>query len=374
MNSNVVDVVVVGAGQAGLSAAYFLAHRGFRPHTDFVVLDGNDGPGGAWRHRWPSLTLGGAHGIHPLPGLDLDAVPTDSTRPSSDVVAEYFAHYESTFDLPVVRPAPVESVSDAGDGLLRVVSPKGSWLTRGLINATGTWTRPFWPRYPGMETFRGRQLHTADYWSAEEFAGQHLVVVGGGHSAVQHLLEIDEVATTTWVTRRPPRWRDAPFDERARREAVRGVADRVEHGERPDSVVSVTGLVVTPAVRAARARGRLDRLPMFDRVTPDGVAWDDGRVVRADAILWATGFRHALDHLAPLGLRNPRGGIAMDGTHVTADPRIHLLGYGPSASTIGANRAARVAVRDLRQHLASEDRQHLASDDRPHLRRELVTG
>ena len=78
-----VDVVVIGAGQAGLSAGYFLANRGLRPHTDFVVLDGNDGPGGAWRHRWPSLTLGGAHGIHPLPGLDLDSAPTDSTRPSS---------------------------------------------------------------------------------------------------------------------------------------------------------------------------------------------------------------------------------------------------------------------------------------------------
>lgn len=68
-------------------------------------------------------------------------------------------------------------------------------------------------------------------------------------------------------------------------------------------------------------------------------------------ILWATGFRHALDHLAPLGLRGPAGGIAMSGTHVAGDPRIHLLGYGPSASTIGANRAGRQAVRDVRAFL-----------------------
>jgi NAD(P)H-nitrite reductase large subunit len=90
---------------------------------------------------------------------------------------------------------------------------------------------------------------------------------------------------------------------------------------------------------------------MFDRLTADGVAWDDGREVKADVILWATGFRHALDHLAPLHLRNDRGGITMDGTQVATDPRIHLLGYGPSASTIGATRAARVAVRDLRERL-----------------------
>ena len=77
------------------------------------------------------------------------------------------------------------------------------------------------------------------------------------------------------------------------------VADRVAAGARPESVVSVTGLGVTPAVAAAREQGVLDRLPVFDRVTPDGVAWDDSRFVRADVILWATGFRHALDHLAP---------------------------------------------------------------------------
>ena len=350
-----VDVLVVGAGQAGLSAAWFLAHRGFAPHDEFVVLDGNDGPGGAWRHRWPSLTLGGAHGIHPLPGLDLDPSDGGPQVPARDVVAAYFARYERTFDLPVLRPVTVSAVREAAAGRLQVETSAGTWHTRGLVNATGTWTRPFWPTCPGMATFRGRQLHTADYRSADEFAGQHVVVVGGGHSAIDHLQELAAVTTTTWVTRRPPRWRQNPFDEPARRAAVDRVADAVAHGRRPDSVVSTTGLVETPTLVAARERGALHRLPMFDRLTPEGVAWDDrgdgGHHVRADVILWATGFRHALDHLAPLRLRDARGGIRMTGTQVAADPRIHLLGYGPSASTIGANRGARAAVRDLRRYL-----------------------
>ncbi len=349
-----VEVVVIGAGQAGLSAAYFLAHRGFAPHRDFIVLDGNDGPGGAWRHRWPSLTLGRAHGIHPLPGMDLTEAEARTDVPASEVVADYFARYEDTFDLPVVRPVAVTAVREAGDGRLLVETDRGTWRTRGLLNATGTWTRPFWPRYPGMEDFRGRQLHTADYTSAEDFRGQHVVVVGAGHSAVQHLLEIAKVTTTTWATRRPPAWREAPFDSGWGRTAVGTVAERVAAGQRPDSVVSVTGLAVTPAVAAAREQGVLDPVPIFDRVTPDGVAWDDGRFVRADVILWATGFRHALDHLAPLQLRGPEGGIRMTGTQVADDPRIHLLGYGPSASTIGANRAGRSAVRDLRRWLATD--------------------
>jgi NADH dehydrogenase FAD-containing subunit len=95
----------------------------------------------------------------------------------------------------------------------------------------------------------------------------------------------------------------------------------------------------------------LERLPMFDSITPDGVAWGDGRFVRADVILWATGFRAAVKHLAPLRLRGAGGGIRMNGTAVAGEPRIHLVGYGPSASTIGANRAGQAAARQLRRLL-----------------------
>jgi pyruvate/2-oxoglutarate dehydrogenase complex dihydrolipoamide dehydrogenase (E3) component len=116
-------------------------------------------------------------------------------------------------------------------------------------------------------------------------------------------------------------------------------------------VVSATGYPATPAVKAAQASGVLDRLPMFERITPDGVVWADGHGQRADVILWCTGFRPAIDHLAPLRLREPGGGIRVDGTRVVVDPRIQLVGYGPSASTIGANRAGRIAAREVRRLL-----------------------
>jgi hypothetical protein len=98
---------------------------------------------------------------------------------------------------------------------------------------------------------------------------------------------------------------------------------------------------------------------MFERVTPSGVEWaaganDDGLLFQpADVILWATGFRAALDHLAPLALREPGGGIVLDGTTAARDRRVQLVGYGPSASTIGANRAGREAARGVLRALGA---------------------
>ncbi len=346
-----VEVVVIGAGQAGLAAAYHLRRTGFEPDRDFVVLDHSPGPGGAWQFRWPSLTFGKVHGMHALPGMEL--TDGDPARPSAEVVSEYFDRYERTFDLRVRRPVEVRAVREGTDGRLLVETSDGDWSTRALINATGTWDRPFWPRYPGQETFRGRQLHTAQYAGPEEFAGRRVVVVGGGASGTQHLLELAPyAAATTWVTRRPPVFREGPFDQEAGRAAVALVDERVRQGLPPRSVVSVTGLPLNDAVRQGLADGVLDRQPMFDRIVPDGVEWRDGRRIAADVILWATGFRAALDHLASLHLREPGGGIRVEGTRAVADPRIHLVGYGPSASTVGANRAGRAAVRDIRRLLA----------------------
>jgi hypothetical protein len=271
----------------------------------------------------------------------------DPREPSSEFLARYFRDYEEELGLSVRRPVKVHSVSREDTdpaGLLGIATSDGDWTARAVINATGTWTRPFWPIYPGQSTFRGRQLHVADYVSAEEFKGQHVIVVGGGISAVGLLDEISRVTTTSWFTRREPVWRDEEFDARAGHDAVALVEERVRRGLPPQSVVSVTGLIWTPALKAAAARGALDRQPMFTSIESCGVRLAEGGFQPADAILWATGFRAELEHLAPLHLRGPGGGIAMEGTQVASEPRVHLVGYGPSSSTIGANRAGRAAV------------------------------
>jgi pyruvate/2-oxoglutarate dehydrogenase complex dihydrolipoamide dehydrogenase (E3) component len=326
-------VAVIGAGQAGLSAAYHLVRMGFSPYDGVVVLDRNPAPGGAWQHRWDSLTMHDVHGIANLPGV---AVPDSAGDERANAfVPQYFADYEARFELPVVRPVIVESVRHDGE-LFELATDRDSYQAEAIVNATGTWNRPFMPWYPGIETFKGRQLHTADYNGPGEFAGKHVLVVGGGASAVQLLAEISAVGSTTWVTRRPPEWR------------MPGEEFGPEIGRQ---IIAVTGLQLREQEQAAYRKGVYTRLPMFSRIIPDGVEWADGRVEQVDAILWATGFRADLAHLAPLHLREPSGGIRMDGTHTVLEPRVHLIGYGPSASTIGGNRAGFQAARQLRDLL-----------------------
>ena len=103
-------MAVIGAGQAGLSAAYHLRRQGL----EYVVLDGEDGPGGAWRHRWRSLRMGTVNGIFDLPGMPKP--PVDAAEPAADAVPRYFAAYEREFGFPILRPVRVLAVRDADGG------------------------------------------------------------------------------------------------------------------------------------------------------------------------------------------------------------------------------------------------------------------
>lgn len=343
LDSTALDAVVIGAGQAGLSTSFHLRRLGLA----HVVLDADAAPGGAWQHRWDSLTMADVHGVADLPDAP---APARSDARANEVLPAWFAEYERTHELPVERPVRVDRVESAGE-LLQVRAGARSWLTRTVVNATGTWTRPFVPRYPGQEGFGGEQLHTVDYPGAEHFRGKRTLVVGGGASAVQLLGEIRPVTDTLWVTRREPVWHHGPGEFDGRR-AIGLVEERVRQGLPPASVVSVTGLGLRAQEQEAQRLGAYERLPMFDRIEPDGVRWSDGSFEPVDAILWATGFRPAVGHLAPLGLRTRQGGIRLEmstrdvqsATTAVADPRVQLVGYGPSASTIGGNRAGRAAA------------------------------
>ncbi len=344
--------IVIGAGQAGLSASYHLR----RLDIEHIVLDANEHPGGAWQHRWDALTMHDVHGVAELPGT---APPPLSAARANLIVPASFFEYEREQKIPVLRPVEVTRVNDE-NGILVVQAGEREWRARTLVNATGTWTHPFLPHYPGTDTFRGEQFHTVDYPGPEHFRGRRVLIVGGGASAVQFLGALAPISDTIWVTRREPVWRTDEFTPEAGAAAVALVERRVAAGLPPESVVRVTGLVLRPQERAAERLGAYAaRRPMFQRIEPDGVRWADGTFAPVDAIIWATGFRPAIAHLAPLHLRSPAGGIQLDrngrGTTAVADPRIQLVGYGPSASTIGANRAGRTAAKGVQRWLSTTE-------------------
>jgi NAD(P)H-nitrite reductase large subunit len=86
---------------------------------------------------------------------------------------------------------------------------------------------------------------------------------------------------------------------------------------------------------------------MFDHLEEHAVAWADGRTEPIDAVIWATGFRPDIRHLSPLHLHEKAGGVAVTTGAAERDPRIFFAGYGPTASTIGANRSGRTIARQV---------------------------
>ncbi|GAB3500411.1 ArsO family NAD(P)H-dependent flavin-containing monooxygenase [Amycolatopsis cihanbeyliensis] len=342
-----VDVVVVGAGQAGLAVGYYLR----RARLEFVVLDAQQSPGGAWRHGWDSLRLFSPARYSSLPGWPMPPYPGGG-YPAAGHVRDYLAAYERRYELPVHRPVRVGAIRRAGDRLA-VGTDTGTWSAHAVISATGTWWRPFVPTVPGGTLFTGRQLHTAGYRTADDFAGQRVVVVGGGNSGAQIAADLHTVAAVTWVTRRPPRFLPDNVDGRALFEIATRRRRTLDAGHQDTSGVAGLGdIVVVPAVRRARDAGVLRAREMFARLDHDGPVWTNGVAEPADAVIWCTGFRPALRHLASLGLRTEYGVPATDGTRAVAEPRLHLLGYGDwtgpaSATLVGVGPTARSAVAEI---------------------------
>jgi cation diffusion facilitator CzcD-associated flavoprotein CzcO len=360
------QVVIIGAGQAGLSTAYHLSRQGLVAGRDLIILDRGPDAGGAWQHRWNALRVGDAHRIHDLPGMSetgLSFATAPMDLPARDVVRDYYAAYEDHYALDVRRPATVTAVHRDGDGdeitdgfSVGVTVPTGavSYRTRVVVNASGTWARPRVPQVAGADIFAGVQLSTPQYVSASEFAGKRVAVVGAGTSALGFLDELTTAgADTTWFTRRPPKFvsMEEGLDRNLGVAAVQRQDNAAQAGRRLPSIVGSTGLPWNSRARRLEPSGALTRHPMFARLVTDGAVASDGTHIALDAVIWATGFDAELDHLGSLALDATEGGITVKDGESADALGLFLAGYGPQASTIGANRAGRAMARLIMKKL-----------------------
>ncbi len=355
------DVLVVGGGQAGLAVGYYLRRTGL----SFAIFDATEGPGGAWRRGWDSLRAFSPARWSSLPGRIMPG-GTDG-YPTRDEVVSYLADYEDRYGLPVYRPVRVWAI-ERRDGVLaaRMSSRAGTALVkaRAVVSATGTWSEPYVPDYPGKGDFRGDQVHSAFYCAPDAYAGEKVLVVGGGNSAAQILAEVSRVANTTWATLEGPRFLPDDVDGRVLFErATERYRVRREDREAPP-IGGLGDVVMVPPVKEARERGVLESAGPFERFTETGVVWPDGREEPFDAVVWCTGFRSALGHLRPLCVVGEDGQVDVErggaGTRSVAEPRLWLVGYGEwtgfaSATLIGVGRSACATVEEVGGALRAGD-------------------
>lgn len=341
-----VDVVIIGGGQAALAVAYFLR----RSELSFVILDGEPAPGGAWRHAWNSLRLFSPATWSSIPGWMMPVMAQG--YPTREHVIDYLSQYEQRYQFPLQRPVWVDAVqrTDAG---LRVQAGERHWDARAVVSATGTWRNPFIPVYPGAELFAGEQLHSADYVEPQAFAGKKVLVVGGGNSGAQILAEVSTVADATWVTPSEPLFLPDEVDGRVLFERATERWKALQEGRTIEQPVGGLGdVVMVPPVVEARERGVLKAVRPFTRFTPAGVVWADGTQAQVDVVIWCTGFRPALAHLATLEVLNEQGTVDVEGTRSLEEPRLWLVGYGEwtgaaSATLIGVTRTARSTAAEI---------------------------
>ncbi len=342
------DIVVVGGGASGLSAAGALKHRGFGP----IALEQDERIGGTWARRYERLHL---HTIRRFSGLAHFGIPRDHPRyVPKDLYARYLQRYAETLDLDVRLRQRVDRVTRE-NGRWRVEAGSSTWTARAVILATGRYRAPLTPSWPGRDAFRGRLLHSSAYGSGRDFAGARVLVVGVGNSGAEIAADLAEqgAALVAIAVRTPPPImpRDlfgfvpaqlfglvfTPVPARRLLDRAGAVLRRLGTGDlgryglgreawgpftaRRPAVIDVG------FVRQLKA-GRIHVRPSVERLTATGVVFSGGQEQPFDTIVAATGFQTGLGAVLDL----PEA-IADDGRprfrsgRKTPFPGLYFIGY-----------------------------------------------
>ncbi|WP_273762100.1 flavin-containing monooxygenase [Aeromonas hydrophila] len=347
------DVVVIGAGQAGLASGWHLKQQGL----NFIILDEQRRPGGNWRNYYDSLELFSPAAYSSLPGMPFSGTP--GHYPSRDEVVRYLEQYADLFQLPIRLGVQVTQVEQGNEGFEIIAANGQRLLANAVIVASGAFSRPYLPDIPGLDDFNGTLIHSADYRNTTPFRGQNIIVIGAANSAVQIAYDLASVATVTLATR----------------EAIRFAPQRI-FGADFHTWLKWTGLEKTrwlndqstPVLdngtyRKALKTGYFKQRPMFTQATPTGIVWPNGQHEAVDSLVFATGFRPNLPFLENLPVMNERGQVMQCDGHSMHVPGLYFVGLPKqrnfaSATLRGVGSDAGHLLPHLLRHLNRPDMVH----------------
>jgi putative flavoprotein involved in K+ transport len=361
------EIVIVGAGSAGLATGALLQREGRKP----LLLEAGPEPGAAWRERYDRLRL---HTPRFLSGLPGHRIPRRFGRwVTRDDLLEYLREYAESERLDVRTGTRVERI-DADGEEWRLDTSGGSLRAGTVIVATGYNGAPFVPNWPGRESFAGELVHSTEYRNPQPFRGRDVLVVGVGNSGAEIATDVAEggatrsrlsVRTPPQILRRatagipaqliglairhvPPSWVD-PISKAQRRLSIPDLAaqglPRPEVGVRTSFITTGTTPVLDVGIVDAVRRGRVEVVAAVVGFDGSDVLLADGTRIDPDAVIAATGFRAGLDDLVGhLAILDSRGlPLATDGE--PALPGLWFVGFKPTLG--GQLREGSIAARHV---------------------------
>ncbi len=286
------DVVVIGAGQAGLSTGYHLARQGLR----FLILESNDRVGDTWRRRWDSLRLFTHARFNGLDGMRFPA--PRNYFPTKDEMADYLESYASRFELPVQTGTRVTRLSRAGERYL-VHTDRGDFDAGQVIVAMANYQRPNIPAFAADLDAGIVQLHSHDYRNPGQLEDGPVLIVGAGNSGAEIAKELAGRHATLLSGRHtghlpfrtdslPGRHLLSPFLLRLIFHRVLTLATPIGRKVRP-KVISHGGPLIRVKPKQLAAAG-VHWLPRMIGAVEGRPQLEDGRVLDVANVIWCTGF------------------------------------------------------------------------------------
>jgi putative flavoprotein involved in K+ transport len=355
--TEIVDTVVIGAGQAGLATGYYLARQG----REFTILDGAERIGDSWRSRWDSLRLFTPAKYNRLPGTRFPA--RRWSFPTKDEMADYLESYAARFDLPVETGVKVERVSRRGDRFI-VAAGDRRIEAANLVVASGAHRIARVPGFALDLDPRIVQLHSSDYRSPSQLRNGGTLVVGAGNSGAEIAKEL--VATqATWLSGGNVGEIPVPHGGMRARivlPIIRFLGHHVLTVRTPigRKVGPTVASGATPLIRTKSAdleAAGVERLPRVTGVREGLPELEDGRVLDVANVVWCTGFHDDYSWLE-LPAFGDDGRPAHDRGVVASQPGLYFVGlvfqYSATSDVLpGVGRdAKRIAGQIARRSLA----------------------